>query len=157
MAGPPRGDGLEHLEEVQKLLAPFSNCTVIHGHTHQMLTNRIGNIHFHGMLSTAWPWPYAPQGLPKLTIHMNRAYPFDEFDGCGDGSVDVFKAGRVDKHYNLWSRNPIRVSAAYLDSDGQADKRFIAKLVTPLADPAIGEAGDIDTSMLILKSFSKPN
>jgi hypothetical protein len=24
----------------------------------------------------------------------------------------------VDKHYNLWSRNPVKVAAAYLDSDG---------------------------------------
>lgn len=105
-------------EEVQKVLAPFQTVTVIHGHTHQMLTNRIGNIHFHGMLSTAWPWPYAPQGLPRLTVRMNRADPFDELDGCGDGSVDVLKSGRADKSYNLWSRNPVRVSAAYLDSDG---------------------------------------
>ena len=43
----------------------FESVTVIHGHTHQLLTNRIGNIHFHGMLSTAWPWPYAPEGLPE--------------------------------------------------------------------------------------------
>lgn len=108
-------------EQVQALLAPFKTVTVIHGHTHQMLTNRIGNIHFHGLLSTAWPWPYAPQGLPRLTVRMNRADPFDEFDGCGDGKVDLLGSGRVDKHYNLWSRNPIRVSAAYLDSDGAAD------------------------------------
>ena len=84
-------------EQVQTLLAPFKTVTVIHGHTHQMLSNRIGNIHFHGMLSTAWPWPYAPQGLPKLTVRMNRADPFDEFDGCGDGFVDVLEAGHVDK------------------------------------------------------------
>jgi 3',5'-cyclic AMP phosphodiesterase CpdA len=109
-------------EQVQALLAPFKSVTVIHGHTHQMLTNRIGNIHFHGMLSTAWPWPYAPQGLPKVLVRMNRADPFDELDGCGDGSVDVLKAGHVDKHYNLWSRNPIKVSAAYLASDGANDR-----------------------------------
>lgn len=109
-------------EQVQALLTPFKNATVIHGHTHQMLTNRIGNIHFHGMLSTAWPWPYAPQGLPALTVRMNRADPFDELDGCGDGSVDILEAGHVDKHYNLWSRNPIRVSAAYLGSGGTADR-----------------------------------
>jgi 3',5'-cyclic AMP phosphodiesterase CpdA len=108
-------------EEVQKLLAPFTNATVIHGHTHQMLSNRIGNIHFHGMLSTAWPWPYAPQGLPKLTVRMNRADPFDEADGCGNGKVDVLSAGHVDKGYNFWSRNPVRVSSAYLGSDGAAD------------------------------------
>ncbi len=108
-------------EEVQKLLAPYKTVTVIHGHTHQILSNRIGNIHFHGMLSTAWPWPYAPQGLPKLTVRMNRSDPFDELDGCGDGTVDVFRNGRADKNYNLWSRNPARVSAAYLASDGATD------------------------------------
>jgi 3',5'-cyclic AMP phosphodiesterase CpdA len=109
-------------EQVQDLLKPFKSVTVIHGHTHQMLSHRVGNIHFHGMLSTAWPWPYAPQGLPKLTVRMNRSDPFDEFDGCGDGSVNVLKPGHVDKTYNLWSRNPMRVSAAYLASDGAADR-----------------------------------
>ena len=33
-------------------------------------------------------------------------------------TVDVFKSGRVDKTYNGWSRNPVKVTAAYLDSDG---------------------------------------
>ena len=109
-------------EQVQALLAKFKTVTVIHGHTHQMLTNKIGNIHFHGMLSTAWPWPYAPQGLPKLTVRMNRSDPFDEFDGCGDGSINVAATGRVDKNFNFWSRNPITVPAAYLDSDGMLSK-----------------------------------
>jgi Icc protein len=105
-------------EQVQQILAPFQTVTVIHGHTHQVLTNRIGNIQFHGMLSTAWPWPYAPQGLPALTVRMNRADPFDELDGCGDGSIDVLRNGRVNAVYNLWSRNPVTVTAAYLDSNG---------------------------------------
>jgi Icc protein len=109
-------------EQVQEILKPFKSVSVIHGHTHQMLTNRIGNIHFHGMLSTAWPWPYAPTGLPRLTVRMNRADPFDEFDGCGDGHVNVLAGGHVDKNYNFWSRNPVKVSKAYLDSDGAADK-----------------------------------
>jgi predicted MPP superfamily phosphohydrolase len=102
-------------EEVQKLLFPFRSVTVIHGHTHQLLTNRIRNIDFHGMLSTAWPWPYAPEGLPKLTLQMERADPFDQFDACGDGSVDVLAGGRADKHYNLWDRNPLTVAAAALE------------------------------------------
>jgi 3',5'-cyclic AMP phosphodiesterase CpdA len=109
----------EDAEQVQALLAPFRSVTVIHGHTHQMLTNRIGNIHFHGMLSTAWPWPYAPQGLPKLTVQMDRADPFDEADGTGDGLIDVYGGGYVDKIHNLWSRNPLTVSKAYLDSWGK--------------------------------------
>jgi hypothetical protein len=74
-------------EDVQAILQPFDRVTVLHGHTHQVLTNRIGNIQFHGMLSTAWPWPYAPQGLPALTVQMNRPNPFDSNDGLGDGSV----------------------------------------------------------------------
>ena len=53
---------------------------------------------------------------------MNRSDPFDEFDGCGDGAVDVSRIGRADKRYNFWSRNPVRVSSVYLDSDGANDR-----------------------------------
>jgi len=108
----------EDADEVQAILKPFNTVTVIHGHTHQMLTNRIGNIQFHGMLSTAWPWPYAPQGLPPLTIQMDRADPFNPNDGCGNGGVEVHADGLVDKVYNLWNRNPVTVSANYLSSRG---------------------------------------
>ncbi len=85
--------------------------SVIHGHTHQILLNHIGNINFYGLLSTAWPWPYAPEGLPKLTVQMNRADPFNAFDGCGDGHLNVLASGMVDKVYNLWNRNPVTVRA----------------------------------------------
>jgi Icc protein len=108
-------------EDVQALLEPFQKVTVIHGHTHQLLTNRIGNIHFHGMLSTAWPWPYAPEGLPELTIQMDRPDPFDPNDGCGDGYVDVHPDGLVDAIYRLWNRNPITVEASSMT--GKAGKR----------------------------------
>jgi 3',5'-cyclic-AMP phosphodiesterase len=108
-------------EQVQALLKKFQKVVVIHGHTHQLLTNRIGNIHFHGMLSTAWPWPYAPEGMPKLTIEMNRPDPFSPHDGCGDGSMKVHPDGLVDKIYNLWNRNPVTVSRTYLVSNGTKD------------------------------------
>ena len=49
-------------DQVQAILRPYDHVTVIHGHTHQMLLNQIRNISFYGMLSTAWPWPYAPTG-----------------------------------------------------------------------------------------------
>ncbi|HVW29152.1 MAG TPA: metallophosphoesterase [Polyangiaceae bacterium] len=109
-------------EQVQAILRRFSSVVVIHGHTHQLLTNRIGNIYFHGMLSTAWPWPYAPEGLPELTVQMGRPNPFDPQDGCGDGSVVVQPDGLVDKIYNLWNRNPVTVSRNYLVSRGRSDK-----------------------------------
>ena len=108
-------------EEVQALLRKFNKVTVIHGHTHQLLTNRIGNIHFHGLLSTAWPWPYAPEGMPKLTVQMNRPDPFNPNDGCGDGKVAVHPDGLVDKLYHLWNRNPITVSSTYLASNGRVN------------------------------------
>ena len=108
-------------EDVQSILQGFDHVTVLHGHTHQVLTNRIGNIQFHGMLSTAWPWPYAPQGLPALTVQMNRPNPFDSNDGLGDGTVTVHPDGLVDKLYNLWNRNPMQVKASYLSSGGKND------------------------------------
>ena len=107
-------------EEVQAILRRFNQVAVVHGHTHQLLTNRIGNIHFHGMLSTAWPWPYAPEGLPALTVQMNRADPFDPNDALGDGSVRVHPDGLVDKLYNMWNRNPVQVASAYLAGDGKS-------------------------------------
>jgi predicted phosphodiesterase len=118
----------EDADQVQALLRPFSHVTVIHGHTHQVLTNRIGNIDFHGMLSTAWPWPYAPTGLPALTVQMNRADPFDQLDGCGDGHMLVHPGGLVDKIYNLWDRNPMTVRASYLASNGARDKPSSTRL-----------------------------
>lgn len=106
-------------EDVQAILNRFKHVVVIHGHTHQLLTNRIGNIHFHGMLSTAWPWPYAPQGMPELTIQMNRPDPFNPSDGCGNGEVHVQADGLVDKIYNLWNRKPITITKAYTESWGR--------------------------------------
>lgn len=116
-------------EQVQALLQPFQKVSVIHGHTHQVLTNRIGNIHFHGMLSTAWPWPYAPKGLPKLTLQMNRPDSFNQTEGMGDGVVDVLSSGRVNKRYDMWNRSPLNVTAKYLDSNGASDRQ--AKTMLP--------------------------
>ncbi|HUN73143.1 MAG TPA: metallophosphoesterase [Steroidobacteraceae bacterium] len=108
-------------EDVQGILQRFDKVTVLHGHTHQVLTNRIGNIDFHGMLSTAWPWPYAPEGLPALTVQMSRPNPFDPNDGLGDGTVSVHPDGLVDMLYSLWNRNPMEVKATYLSSGGKRD------------------------------------
>lgn len=109
----------EDAEKVQAVLKRFQKVTVVHGHTHQVLTNRIENIHFHGLLSTAWPWPYAPSGMPEWTVMMNRSDPFSSTDGCGNGEVRISTEGLVDKVYNLWNRKPMLVSAAYLnEADG---------------------------------------
>lgn len=109
-------------EPVQAILRRFKTVTVVHGHTHQPLTHRIGNIDFHGMLSTAWPWPYAPEGLPALTVQMDRPDPFNPNDGCGMGELRVHPDGLVDKLYRLWNRNPVSVPASYLRSNGKKDR-----------------------------------
>ncbi|HSP97648.1 MAG TPA: metallophosphoesterase [Candidatus Dormibacteraeota bacterium] len=108
-------------DEVQAILKRMDHAVVIHGHTHQILTNRIDNLYFHGMLSTAWPWPYAPEGLPALTVQMNRADPFDPNDGLGTGTAMVHPDGLVDKVYNLWNRDPVQVASSYLTSNGTSD------------------------------------
>ena len=109
----------EDAEQVQALLRPYRNVTVIHGHTHQMLFNQIGNISFYGMLSTAWPWPYAPQGLPPLTVQMNRPTRTISSTASVTARSTCSKEGLVDMMYNLWDRNPVTVHAQYLRSHGK--------------------------------------
>ena len=98
----------EDAEQVQSLLAPFEQSTVIYGHVHQIQYNQIGNTTFHAVMATAWPWPY-PQSyaqaeslLPKLTVPMNRADPFFERDATGWQFIDV-NTGRVAMRYNLYN------------------------------------------------------
>ncbi|HVZ33833.1 MAG TPA: metallophosphoesterase, partial [Polyangiaceae bacterium] len=117
-------------EQVQAILKRQRSVTVIHGHTHQLLTNRIGNIYFHGMLSTAWPWPYAPEGMPELTLQMDRPDPFDPNDGCGNGSMVVHTDGLIDKVYNLWNRNPVTITKNYMATKGAKDKPPVPKLTS---------------------------
>jgi Icc protein len=98
----------EDAEEVQALLKPFDDVTVVYGHVHQIQYNQIGNISFHAVMATAWPWPYpesyaqAKSHLPKITVPMNRADPFFERDATGWQFIDI-KSGRVTMEYNLYN------------------------------------------------------
>jgi len=102
-------------EEVQALLQPFQNVTVIYGHVHQIQYNQIGNISFHSVMATAWPWPYpqsyarAESHIPVLTVPMNRADPFFERDATGWQLIDV-NSGRVTARYQLWDNDPRTVA-----------------------------------------------
>jgi 3',5'-cyclic AMP phosphodiesterase CpdA len=93
-------------EQVQALLKPFNNVTVLYGHVHQIQYNQIDNISFHAVMATAWPWPYpstyqqAESHLSKLTIEMNRADPFHERDATGWQFINV-ATGNVDMNYLL--------------------------------------------------------
>jgi 3',5'-cyclic AMP phosphodiesterase CpdA len=97
----------EDAEEVQALLKPFNDVTVVYGHVHQIQYNQINNISFHAVMATAWPWPYpesyaqAEINWPELTVPMNRADPFFERDATGWQMIDL-EAGRVGMRYNLY-------------------------------------------------------
>jgi Icc protein len=91
---------------VLALLKPFKKVTVVYGHVHQIQYNQIGNISFHAVMATAWPWPYPstyvqePSNLPELTVRMNRGDPFFERDATGWEFINV-RTGNVDMHYQL--------------------------------------------------------
>jgi 3',5'-cyclic-AMP phosphodiesterase len=111
-------------EEVQALLEPFADVTVVYGHVHQIQYNQIGNISFHAVMATAWPWPYprsyaqAESHMPKLTVPMNRGNPFHERDATGWQMIDV-ASGRIAMEYNLY--NNTNRTVAYNPATGQPE------------------------------------
>jgi 3',5'-cyclic AMP phosphodiesterase CpdA len=84
--------------QIRKLLSRFVNVMSFHGHVHQTVYNRIGNLTSVGALSTSWPWPYPPVKLPFPGSQMNRSDPANEQDGMGTQFValDGGKGGRAE-------------------------------------------------------------
>jgi len=102
---PPWNFWVRDWREVHEIVKPYTKITNIHGHTHQVLYNEIGAMRSIGMLATSWPWPYAPEGVPKLTQPMVRVDPGDPFDGVGWGKM-TFHADdqRVEHEYMMWRK-----------------------------------------------------
>jgi Icc protein len=71
-----------------------------------VLYNEIGTMRSIGMLATSWPWPYAPEGVPKLTREMIRADPGDFYDGVGWSTLSM-NNDKVDTEYIMWGRKEI--------------------------------------------------
>ena len=101
---PPWNFWVRDWREVHEVLKPYSNVTNIHGHTHQVLYNEIGKVRSIGMLATSWPWPYAPQGVPRLTKPMVRADPGDPYDGVGWGRLTAANS-KVENEYVMWRKD----------------------------------------------------
>jgi hypothetical protein len=97
--------------EVNDVLKPYTKVTNIHGHVHQVLYNEIGTMRSIGMLATSWPWPYAPEGVPKLTKPMIRADPGDFYDGVGRSEISM-KNDRIENEYIMWGRKEVFVQSA---------------------------------------------
>jgi len=79
----------EDAPEVRKILSKFERVMSYHGHVHQTVYNRIGNMSSVGTMSTSWPWPYPPVNLPYPDSQMLRADPGNFEDGMGVQHIDL--------------------------------------------------------------------
>jgi len=57
------------------------------------------------MLATSWPWPYPPEGVPKLTKPHVRVDPGDPFDGVGWTKHRWTQQNRMEYDYMMWDRD----------------------------------------------------
>ena len=129
---PPWNFWVRDWRDVHEVLKPYTKVTNIHGHVHQVLYNEIGTMRSIGMLATSWPWPYAPEGVPKLTKPMIRVDPGDHFDGVGWETIAVNPDNQVateDVEYIMWGRKEV-----FIQSEADYDKSIPEILRARIAD-----------------------
>jgi 3',5'-cyclic-AMP phosphodiesterase len=129
---PPWNFWVRDWRDVHEVLKPYTKVTNIHGHVHQVLYNEIGTMRSIGMLATSWPWPYAPEGVPKLTKPMIRVDPGDHFDGVGWEKISVNPGNQVardDVEYVMWGRKEV-----FIQSEADYDKSTPEILRARIAD-----------------------
>ena len=91
--------------EIRDILSKFAHVMSFHGHVHQTVYNKIGNMSSVGSLSTSWPWPYPPVALAFPESQMNRADPSIATDGMGTQMVDLEANG-----YGIYRHVPFEES-----------------------------------------------
>lgn len=89
--------------QIREILSRFEKVIAIHGHVHQIVYNKTGNMVHIGNLATSWPWPYPPVELPYPKVRMFRVDPGDIFDGIGFAKtyIDDTFMGRM--KYLTWA------------------------------------------------------
>ena len=85
--------------EIREILSKFERVMSFHGHVHQTLYNKIGNMGSVGTLSTSWPWPYPDIKLPYPQYQMNRSDPGNFEDGEGSQFIDLESNFTGTHHY----------------------------------------------------------
>jgi 3',5'-cyclic AMP phosphodiesterase CpdA len=87
----------EDAPQIREILSKFDHVTSLHGHVHQTIYNKIGNLSSVGALSTSWPWPYPPVALDYPGSQMYQSDPANTKDGMGSQfvSFDSSAAGLV--------------------------------------------------------------
>jgi 3',5'-cyclic AMP phosphodiesterase CpdA len=85
--------------QIRDILAKFKSVMSFHGHVHQTVYNKIGNIISVGALSTSWPWPYPPVKLSLPDSQMYGNESSSQSDGMGTAFVSIDGAfGGVVQH-----------------------------------------------------------
>jgi 3',5'-cyclic-AMP phosphodiesterase len=75
--------------QIREVLSKFVSVMSFHGHVHQTVYNKIGNMSSVGALSTSWPWPYPAVQMPFPQSQMNRSDPANEQDGMGTQVINL--------------------------------------------------------------------
>jgi Icc protein len=96
---------VEDAPEAHRLLRPFKQVSVFHGHVHQIVRNEIDRIRFYSTLATSWPYPYPPSGVPNGSPRMPRPSPSNFYDGLG-WAMDEAGQHVVQQEDKQWTLNP---------------------------------------------------
>ena len=75
--------------EIRSILSRFERVMSFHGHVHQTIYNKIGNMGSVGTMSTSWPWPYPDVKLAYPESQQLRADPGNFEDGMGSQLIDL--------------------------------------------------------------------
>lgn len=93
----------EDAPQIRKILSKFDKVMSFHGHVHQVVSNKIGNMSSIGCLSTSWPWPYPDVKMPS-EHRLNRNNPGGDFlDGLGAQFIDLDGGFNGTTKYTEWA------------------------------------------------------
>jgi 3',5'-cyclic AMP phosphodiesterase CpdA len=90
----------EDAADVREILSKFERVMSFHGHVHQTVYNKIGNMSSVGALSTSWPWPYPDVKNEYPDMRMNRSDPGQFKDGEGAQHIDLEANFQGTVHYD---------------------------------------------------------
>ncbi|HYA76313.1 MAG TPA: metallophosphoesterase [Burkholderiaceae bacterium] len=90
----------EDAPQIREILSKFSRVMAFHGHVHQTVYNRVGNLSSLGTLSTSWPWPYPDVKMAYPWSRMNRSDPGSFKDGEGAQHIDLEASFNGTMHYD---------------------------------------------------------
>ena len=93
----------EDAPEIRETLSKFERVMAFHGHVHQTVYNKIGNMGSVGTLSTSWPWPYPDVKNAYPGMRMNRVDPGNFEDGNGSQYINLEGNFAGTMHYKTWA------------------------------------------------------